>query len=170
MRRSRLNDRTGGRPRYCGAVRWSERLLLFAASAVVLVSVDQVVKATVSTPLWAFHHRSYGWVALSIAVLAGAFFLTLVPSRAVAVAAGVMSAGAIGNLISARLDGNRVPNPLVIGNFERGFAFNLADVFFLAGNLLLMAALVVMVVRRRDRLAPPRAWERALLRQLHVGG
>ena len=71
----------------------------------VLVAVDQVVKATVSTPLWAFHHRSYGWVALSIAVLVGACFLTLVPSRAVAVAAGVMSAGAIGNLISARLDG-----------------------------------------------------------------
>ena len=151
-------------------MRWSERLLLFAASAVVLVSVDQVVKATVSTPLWAFHHRSYAWVALSIAVLAGAVLLTLVPSRAVAVAAGVMSAGAIGNLISARLNGNRVPNPLVIGNFERGFAFNLADVFFLGGNLLLMAALVVMLVRRRDRLAPPRAWERALLRQLHVGG
>jgi len=151
-------------------VRSSERLLIFASSAVVLAAADQVVKATVSTPVWAFHHRSYGWVALSVAVLAGAFFLTLVPSRAVAVAAGVMSAGAVGNLVSASLDGNRVPNPLVIGNYERGFAFNLADVFFLAGNLLLMAALVVMVVRRRDRLAPPRAWERALLRQLHVGG
>ena len=155
-----------------GPVRWSERLLLFVASAGVLVAVDQVVKATVSTPLWAFHHRSYGWFALSIAVLAGAVLLTRVPSRAVAVAAGVMSAGAIGNLISARLNGNRVPNPLVIGNYERGFAFafNLADVFFLAGNLLLMAALVVMVVRRRERLAPPRAWERALIRQLHEGG
>ena len=136
----------------------------------VLVSVDQVVKATVSTPLWAFHHRSYGWVALSIAVLVGAFFLTLVPSRGVAVAAGVMSAGAIGNLVSARSDGNRVPNPLVIGDYQRGFAFNLADVFFLVGNLLLMTALIVMIVRRRDRLAPPRAWERALLRQLHVDG
>ena len=153
-----------------GPVRWSERFLLFVGSAVVLVAVDQVVKATVSTPLWAFHHRSYGWVALSIAVLAGALLLTLVPSGALAVAAGVMSAGAIGNLISARVYGNRVPNPLVIGNYERGFAFNLADVFFLAGNLLLMAALVVMVVGRRDRLAPPRPWERALLRQLHVGG
>ena len=151
-------------------MRWSERLLIFAASAVVLASADQVVKATVSTPLWAFHHRSYGWVALSVAVLAGAFFLTLVPSRAVAVAAGVMSAGAVGNLVSARLDGNRVPNPLVIGNYERGFAFNLADVCFLVGNLLLMASLIVMIVRRRDRLAPPRAWERALLRQLRVGG
>ena len=148
----------------------SDRLLLFAAPAVVLVAVDQVVKATVSTPLWAFHHRSYGWVALSIAVLVGAFFLTFVPSRAVAVAAGVMSAGAIGNLISARLDGNRVPNPLVIGDYQRGIAFNLADVFFLVGNMLLMTALIVMLVRRRDRLAPPRAWERALLRQLHVDG
>jgi hypothetical protein len=148
----------------------SDRLLLFVAPAVVLVSVDQVVKATVSTPLWAFHHRSYGWVALSIAVLVGAFFLTLVPSRVVTVAAGVMSAGAIGNLVSARLDGNRVPNPLVIGDYQRGIAFNLADVFFLVGNLLLMTALIVMIVRRRDRLAPPRAWERALLRQLHVDG
>lgn len=148
----------------------SDRLLLFAAPAVVLVAVDQVVKATVSTPVWAFHHRSYGWVALSIAVLVGAFFLTLVPSRAVAVAAGVMSAGAIGNLISARLDGNWVPNPLVIGDYQRGIAFNLADVFFLVGNMLLMSALIVMLVRRRDRLAPPRAWERALLRQLHVDG
>jgi hypothetical protein len=151
-------------------VRWSDRLFLFVAPAVVLVSVDQVVKATVSTPLWAFHHRSYGWVALSIAVLVGALFLTLVPSRAVAVAAGVMSAGAIGNLISARLDGNWVPNPLVIGDYQRGIAFNLADVFFLVGNMLLMTALIVMLVRRRDRLAPPRAWERALLRQLRVGG
>jgi lipoprotein signal peptidase len=151
-------------------VRASDRLFLFVAPAVALVAVDQVVKATVSTPGWAFHHRSYGWVALSIAVLVGAFFLTLVPSRAVAVAAGVMSAGAIGNLISARLDGNRVPNPLVIGDYQRGIAFNLADVFFLVGNMLLMSALIVMLVRRRERLAPPRTWERALLRQLHVDG
>jgi lipoprotein signal peptidase len=132
---------------------------------VVLVFVDQVVKATISTPLWAFHQRSYGWVVLSIAVLVGAFFLTLVPSRAVAVAAGVMSAGAIGNLISWRSDGNRVPNPLVIGDYQRGFAFNLADVFFLVGNSLLMTALIVLIVRGRERLAPPRAWERALLRR-----
>ena len=81
-----------------------------------------------------------------------------------------MSAGAIGNLISARLDGNRVPNPLVIGDYGRGLAFNVADVFFLLGNLLLMASLIVMIVRRRDRLAPPRPWERALLSQLHVDG
>ena len=151
-------------------MRASDRLLLFVAPAVVLVSVDQVVKATVSTPVWAFHQRSHGWIALSIAVLVGAFLLTLVPSRAVAVAAGVMSAGVIGNLVSARWDENWVPNPLVIGDYQRGIAFNLADVFFLVGNMLLMSALIVMLVRRRDQLAPPRAWERALLRQLHLDG
>ena len=153
-------------------MRASDRLLLIAAPAVVLASVDLIVKAKVPTESWAYHHRSQAWVVLSVVVLFGAFSLALVRSLAVAVAAGVMCGGVIGNLVSARADGNWVPNPLVIGNYERGFAFafNLADVFFLAGNLLLMAALVVMVVRRRDRLAPPRAWERALLRQLHVGG
>jgi hypothetical protein len=153
-------------------VRVSDRLLVIVAPAVVLASVDQVVKATISTPLWAFHHRSHAWIALSVAVLVGAFFLSLVPSRAVALAAGVMCGGAIGNLVSARWDGNHVPNPLVIGDYQHGiaFAFNLADVFFLVGNLLLMASLIVMIVRRRDRLAPPRAWERALLRQLRVDG
>ena len=146
-----------------------DRLLLLVAPAAVLASIDQLVKATVTTPWWAFHHRSHGWVALSIVLLIGALFLTLVPSRAVAVAAGMMSGGAIGNLVSARWDENYVPNPLVIGHYGHGFAFNLADVFFVLGIALLMSALIVMTVRNRDRLAPPRPWERALLRQLHLG-
>ena len=136
----------------------------------MLASVDLVVKFKVPTESWAFHHRSQAWFVLSVVVLVGGFSLALVRSRAVALAAGVMCGGVIGNLVSARADENWVPNPLVIGNYERGLAFNLADVFFLAGNVLLMAALIMMIVRRRDRLAPPRAWERALLRQLHVDG
>jgi hypothetical protein len=151
-------------------VRASDRLLLVAAPAAVLASVDLVVKFKVPTESWAFHHRSQAWVVLSVVVLLGAFSLALVRSSAVAVAAGVMCGGVIGNLVSARADGNWVPNPFVIGNYERGLAFNLADVFFLAGNVLLMAVLIVMIVRRRDRLAAPRAWERALSRQLRIDG
>jgi hypothetical protein len=151
-------------------VRGSDRLLLIAAPAVLLASVDLVVNAKVPTEWWAFHHRSQAWVVLSVLVLLGAFSLTLVPSRAVAVAAGIMSGGAIGNLVSARADENWVPNPLVIGNYQHGIAFNLADVFFLVGVLLLMATLIVTIVHRRDRLAPPRAWERALLHQLRLDG
>ena len=147
----------------------SSRLLLVVGPAAALASVDQIVKATVQTPWWAYHHRSPGWVVLSMALLIGAVLLTLVPSRLVAVAAGVMSGGALGNLVSARWDGRWVPNPLVIGNVKHGFAFNLADVFLILGNLLLMSALIVFTLHHRERLAQPRAWERALLRQLHLG-
>ena len=147
----------------------SSRLLLVVAPAAALASVDQIVKATVDTPWWAFHHRSHGWVVLSMALLIGAVLLALVPSRLVAVAAGVMSAGVLGNLVSARWDGNWVPNPLVIGHYGHGFAFNLADVFFMVGNLLLMSGLIVLTIHNRERLAQPRGWERALLRRMHVG-
>jgi lipoprotein signal peptidase len=99
-------------------------------------------------------------------LLVGAAVLSVVPSAAVALAAGVMSAGVIGNLVSARADGNWVPNPLVVSRGDYTLAFNLADVFFLLGNLLLMTTLIVETVRNRDRLALARGWERALLRRL----
>jgi lipoprotein signal peptidase len=144
----------------------SERLLLLVAPAAALASIDLVVKATVPTAAWAFHHRSDAWIALCFTLLVGTALLCLVQSVPVALAGGVMSSGVIGNLVSARAAGNWVPNPLTIS--EGGFtvAFNLADVFFLLGNLLLMTTLVVEVVRHRDRLALTRGWEQALLRRL----
>jgi sugar phosphate permease len=147
-------------------MRVSDRLLLVVGPAAVLASIDLIVKATVPTGSWAFHHRSGAWVALSILLLVGAAVLSVVPSAAVALAAGVMSAGVIGNLVSARADGNWVPNPLVVSRGDYTLAFNLADVFFLLGNLLLMTTLIVETVRNRDRLALARGWERALLRRL----
>jgi len=143
----------------------SQRLLLVAVPAAALAAIDLAVKATVPTAWWAFHHRSHAWVVLSLVLLLGAGALAFVPSRWVALAAGVMSGGVIGNVVSARLDHDWVPNPLTIGSYRQGIAFNLADVFFLAGNLLLMAALIVVTLRNRDRLLPPRAWQRALRRR-----
>ena len=147
-------------------MRLSERLLLILAPAAALASVDLLVKHTVPTAAWAYHHRSNGWVAVSIILLLAAVALSLVPSRAVAVAGGVMSAGVLGNLVSARTDGNWVPNPLTISSGDYSLAFNLSDVFFLVGNLLLMSALFVVTIRHRERLATPRGWERALLRRV----
>lgn len=72
----------------------------------------------------------------------------------------------LGNLVSARSDGNWVPNPFTISHGDYTLAFNLADVFVLLGNLLLMTALMVVAVQQRGRLASPRAWERALVRRL----
>jgi lipoprotein signal peptidase len=135
-------------------MRVSERLLLLVGPAVALASVDLVVKATVPTAAWAYHHRSGAWVALCVALLVSSAFLCVVPSASVAVAGGVMSAGVLGNLVSARADGNWVPNPLTVSPGRFTVAFNLADVFFLLGNLMLMVALSTEVVRRRGRLAP----------------
>ena len=132
-------------------MRVSDRLLLIVAPAAALASVDLIIKATVPTSSWAFHHRSNQWVALCLLLLLGAGALSVVPSRAVALAGGVMSAGVLGNLVSARADGNWVPNPLVVSEGRYTVVFNLADVFFLLGNLLLMTALIVVTVRNRDR-------------------
>jgi lipoprotein signal peptidase len=133
-------------------MRVSERLLLLVTPAAALASIDLIVKATVPTASWAFHHRSGAWVVLCIALLVGAAFLCVVPSASVALAGGVMSAGVLGNLVSARADGNWVPNPLILSHGRFTVAFNLADVFFLLGNVLLMATLMAEVVRHRDRL------------------
>jgi len=147
-------------------VRASDRLFLIVAPAAVLASVDLVVKFKVPTELWAYHRRSDAWVALSVALLFAAWSLALVRSRAVAIAAGVMCGGVIGNLVSARADGNWVPNPLVIADYGRLVAFNLADVFFVVGELLLMATLMVVVMRsRQSPLLSPVALRRRGSRQ-----
>ena len=64
--------------------------------------------------------------------------LTRVPSRAVAIAAGIFAGGVLGNLLSASTDGLYVPNPIIIMHGMGGVAFNPADTFILAGNLALM--------------------------------
>jgi lipoprotein signal peptidase len=134
-------------------VRVSDRLLLIVAPAAALACADLIVKATVPTASDAFHHRSNAWVVMCLLLLVGAAVLSVVPSAAVALAGGVMSAGVLGNLVSARADGNWVPNPLVVTHGQYAVAFNLADVFFLLGNVLLMTALIVEVMRHRERFA-----------------
>jgi lipoprotein signal peptidase len=89
---------------------------------------------------------------LSAVLLLAVLGLALLRSMAVALAGGVMSGGILGNLVSARADRNRVPNPLLIGGFGHGVAFNLADVFFLAGDVLLVLALIHVLRRKRGRL------------------
>ena len=148
-------------------MRTPERFLLIFTPAAALASIDLILKETFPTA--AFHHRSDAWVALSVLLLAAAAALSLVRSPAVAVAGAVMSAGVLGNLVSARASENWVPNPFtIIVDGDYHLTFNLADVLFLLGTLLVMTALIVETVRNRDRLplAPPRRWERRIFRQL----
>lgn len=134
----------------------------------MLVAVDLAVKATIPTVPWQFHERSAAWEALCVVLLLAAFALARIPSRAVALGAGVMSGGVAGNLLSARWNDGLVANPLVLGEYPRVIAFNAADVFVLSGNLIVIVSLMVVTIRHRDRLIPPRRVPAELRRRLRL--
>ncbi len=85
---------------------------------------------------------------VAIALLA---LVPQIPSLTVALGAGVAAGGAVGNLVSALVWSAGVPDPLVGGRV----AFNLADVFLLAGDALLLCSAVVYALRNRARLWEP---------------
>ena len=152
-------------PRAASTDAWSERLLALLIVATALAAVDQWVKVLVSTPVWAEHQRSDAWFIGSCAILVAILPLTRLPSRAVAIAAGVLAGGVLGNLISAGANGLYVPNPIIIMRGMGGIAFNPADTFILAGNLALMTTLIAICLRYREELALWRATRRAAVRQ-----
>jgi len=131
---------------------WLERLLLLLVTAVTLALLDQAVKHSFSAPAWTLHQRSGLWFAGCCLILVAAPPLARVPSRTVALAAGIFCGGVLGNLLSASQDALQVPNPIVIGHASEAVAFNVADLFIIGGNVLLMAALMVVLIRNRDRL------------------
>jgi len=141
---------------------WIERLLTLLVIAAVLAIADQYVKFKIPTPSFADHHRSELWFFGSCALLLSVMPLARIPSNSVAASAGIFSGGVLGNLISAGSNGLVVPNPIIIGS-RTGIAFNLADTFVLAGNLMLMASLMTVTIRYRDRLGR-QALERAVTR------
>lgn len=143
------------------------RLLLVVTASAGLAAVDLNSKLVLETPPWAYHERSLAWVALCLVVLIGVALLALVPSRVVAVAAGITGGGVLGNLLSARWNENNVANPFLLGSpTDDWIAFNVADVLVLVGVLVLMPALMRVAIRQRHRLRPPSAFERRLERWL----
>ncbi len=142
---------------------WSERLLALLVIATALAAVDQWVKLTVPTPPWAIHQRSDLWFAGSCVLLIAIVPLTRLPSRGVAVAAGIFAGGVLGNLVSASSDGLSVPNPIIVMHGMGGIAFNPADAFILAGNLALMATLIAVCLRYREELSRWRSERRGAL-------
>ena len=111
-----------------------------------------------------FHQRSHLWSALTASLVVVLLLFAVLPSRLVAISAGVVAGGVLGNLLSALEHGGRVPNPIHAGSF----AFNLADIVVLAGVPVLVFALGRVSIRHRDQLIPPRRWEAALRRRLKL--
>lgn len=140
----------------------SKHKLIVVVLAVSLAAVDLVEKGLDQTAPFDYHSRSYFWAATSALLVVAALALAHLRSRAVAISAGVMAGGVLANLISASFTNGRVPNPIVIGTERDGIAFNLADVFTIVGLFALIGSVCVVLVVHRERLLPPRAWERAL--------
>jgi hypothetical protein len=131
------------------------RVGIVLAVALPLAAADLWLKTVRPTAPWAYHERSLAWLALSVLLAAGLALLTRVPSRLVPPTAGVLAGGLLGNALSASWNGMRVPNPLVLEDGRTVVAFNLADVWALAGIALLTATLAVWLVRNRELLATP---------------
>jgi len=132
-----------------GSIR--RRRILLIATAGVVATVDLGYKASVSTP---YHHlRSLGvaWLAAGVIVALVALVPRL-PSSAASVGAGLAAGGALGNLVSVLAWSEGVPDPLVLAGARYGVAFNLADVFALAGDAVLLSAALLYGVRNRARL------------------
>jgi hypothetical protein len=138
------------------------RAVLLLAVALPLAAADLLHKALATTPPWAYHERGGAWIVLSGLVVLGCLALVRVPSPAVAAAAGLLAAGAAGNGTAALAWERGIPNPLVWESRSHVAAFNLADVFTLAGIALLMVLLGSVTIRNRERLLPPRAFARML--------
>jgi lipoprotein signal peptidase len=74
------------------------------------------------------------------------------PSNAAAIGAGIACGGALGNLVSLLAWNKGVPDPIVIVGATRGLAFNLADIFAVVGDTLLLSTVLVLGMQRRGAL------------------
>lgn len=134
---------------------------ILLAVALPLAGADLIAKWVVPTPTWAYHERSLAWVVVCCVLLAGLVALTRVPSPLVAPTAGLLAAGTIGNTLSAIANDLVVPNPFVLEGDRAVVAFNLADVWVLAGIVSLVLVLSTWLIRNRSRLAPAATKEAA---------
>jgi lipoprotein signal peptidase len=127
------------------------RRTLLVCFALSCAAIDLMHKSFATSE---FHHARPPFVMLVMAALIVALvvFVPRVPSNAAAIGAGIACGGALGNLISLLAWSQGVPDPLVVAGTMHGIAFNLADLFALAGDALLLSAVVLHGMRNRARL------------------
>jgi lipoprotein signal peptidase len=127
------------------------RRTLLVCTAVSFAAIDLAHKSLASAD---FHHARTPFVTLVMGALIAALVVLVprVPSNAAAVGAGIACGGTLGNLISLLVWSQGVPDPLVVAGRVQGLAFNLADLFAIAGDMLLVSAVALHGVRHRSSL------------------
>jgi lipoprotein signal peptidase len=127
------------------------RRRLLVCIAISFAAIDLVHKSFATAE---FHHARTPFVTLLIAAVIVALVVVVprVPSNAAAIGAGAACGGALGNLVSLLAWSHGVPDPLVVAGTMHGVAFNLADLFALGGDALLLSAVVLHGMRNRASL------------------
>jgi lipoprotein signal peptidase len=130
------------------------RRALLVCTALVFASIDLVHK---SLSYAEFHHARTPYVTLVMGGLITALIVLVprLPSNVAAIGAGIACGGALGNLVSLLAWTQGVPDPFVIAGATHGLAFNLADVFAVGGDSILLSMVVLLGLRRRGALREP---------------
>ncbi len=129
----------------------SLRRALLVSTALVFAAIDLLHKTF--TPTAVHHARSQATALVMAGVIAALVVLVpRIPSKAAALGAGIACGGALGNLVSLLAWSQGVPDPLVLVGPTHALAFNLADLFALAGDALLVSAAVLFGLRHREQL------------------
>jgi lipoprotein signal peptidase len=126
--------------------------LLF--TAIVCAAVDLLHNSFTTAE---FHHARTPYVTIVMGALIAELVVLVprLPSNVAAVGAGVACGGALGNLVSVLAWAQGVPDPFVVVGATHGLAFNLADLFAVSGDSLLLSAVVLLGLQRRTALRQP---------------
>lgn len=130
------------------------RRAIIICTALVFAAIDLVHKSLTSAE---FHHARTPYVTLVMGALIVSLVVLVprVPSNVAAVGAGIACGGALGNLVSLLAWAQGVPDPFVIVGATHGLAFNLADLFAVSGDSLLLSVVVLLGLQRRAALREP---------------
>jgi lipoprotein signal peptidase len=127
------------------------RRLLLVCTALVFAAIDLVHKSFAYAE---FHHARTPYVTLLMGALIAALVVLVprLPSNIAAVGAGIACGGALGNLVSLLAWSQGVPDPFVIAGATHGLAFNLADLFAVGGDSVLLSVVILLGLQRRAAL------------------
>src|SRR5690349_11069725 len=130
------------------------RRALLVGTALVFAAIDLLHKTLSYSE---FHHPRTPYVTLVMGALIVALVVLVprLPSNVAALGAGIACGGALGNLVSLLAWAQGVPDPFVVAGATHGLAFNLADVFAVGGDSLLLSVVVLLGLQRRAALREP---------------
>jgi lipoprotein signal peptidase len=130
------------------------RRALLICTALVFAAIDLVHKTLTYAQ---FHHARTPYVTLVMGALIAALVVLVprLPSNVAAIGAGIACGGALGNLVSLLAWTQGVPDPFVVAGATHGLAFNLADLFAVGGDSVLLSVVILLGLQRRAALHEP---------------